>query len=80
MRHVMFRTELYGRFKASDVMSPIQATVSPGDQMVEVMHQFESTNTNNLPVINMDGSLEGYISRNRTYSLYRKIVSDYSTE
>ena len=80
MRHVMFRTELYGRFKASDVMSPIQATVSPGDQMVEVMHQFESTNTNNLPVINMDGTLEGYISRNRTYSLYRKIVSDYSTE
>jgi CIC family chloride channel protein len=64
----------------SDVMSPIQATVSPGDQMVEVMHQFESTNTNNLPVINMDGTLEGYISRNRTYSLYRKIVSDYSTE
>ena len=48
--------------------------------MVEVMHQFESTNTNNLPVINMDGTLEGYISRNRTYSLYRKIVSDYSTE
>ena len=80
MRHVMFRTELYGRFTASDVMTPISATLTMGDPMTEVMEKFETVNASNLPVVDVDGTLKGYISRARTFNMYRKIVADYSAE
>ena len=80
MRHVMFRTELYGRFTASDVMTPITATLTTGDPMTDVMQKFETVNANNLPVVDVDGTLKGYISRARTFNMYRKIVADYSAE
>ena len=80
MRHVMFRTELYGRFTASDVMTPITATLTMGDPMTEVMEKFETVNASNLPVVDVDGTLKGYISRARTFNMYRKIVADYSAE
>ena len=80
MRHVMFRTELYGRFTASDVMTPIAATLTMGDPMTEVMEKFETVNASNLPVVDVDGTLKGYISRARTFNMYRKIVADYSAE
>lgn len=80
MRHVMFRTELYSRFTVSNVMTPVATTVTPGDPMADVMRKFEDTDTSNIPVVDVDGTLQGFISRTRTYSLYRKIVTDYSTE
>lgn len=80
MRHVMFRTELYSRFTVSNVMTPVATTVTPGDSMADVMRKFEDTDTSNIPVVDVDGTLQGFISRTRTYSLYRKIVTDYSTE
>ncbi|MBR1468957.1 MAG: chloride channel protein [Prevotella sp.] len=80
MRHVMFRTELYGRFKASDVMTAVATTLTTGDPMTDVMQKFEVTNANNLPVVDVDGTLKGYISRVRTYNIYRKTVADYSAE
>ena len=75
-----FRTELYGRFTASDVMTPIAATLTMGDPMTEVMEKFETVNASNLPVVDVDGTLKGYISRARTFNMYRKIVADYSAE
>lgn len=80
MRHVMFRTELYSKFTVTNVMSPVAQTVSKGEDMAEVMHKFESSDSPYLPVVTVDDTLQGYISRARTYSLYRKIVSDYSAE
>lgn len=80
MRHVMFRTELYGRFTVSDVMTPVAATLTTGDPMTDVMEKFEATNANNLPVADVDGTLKGYISRARTFNMYRKTVADYSAE
>ena len=80
MRHVMFRTELYSRFTASDVMSPTPTRVTPGEPMVDVMRKFEDTDASNIPVVDVEGTLQGFISRSHTYSLYRKIITDYSTE
>ncbi|MBR7043256.1 MAG: chloride channel protein [Prevotella sp.] len=80
MRHVMFRTELYSRFTVSDVMTDVSATLTTADPMTDVMQKFETTNANNLPVVDVDGTLKGYISRARTYNMYRKTVADYSAE
>ena len=66
IRHIMFRTELYNRFM--------------NDPMADVMKKFEMTSSFNLPVVDIDNHLQGFISRTRMYSMYRKMVADYSTE
>ncbi len=80
IRHIMFRSELYARFTVAQVMSPVEARVGTNDPMVDVMRKFESRNVLCLPVVDNGGVLKGYISRTRVYSLYRKMVADYSTD
>jgi len=78
IRHVMFRTELYSRFKVSDLMTPSPALVRTTDPMRDAMKLFEQTNAEYLPVVDLNGVLKGYLSRAHTYSVYRKLVADYS--
>jgi len=80
IRHIMFRNELYTRFTVKDIMTPVQATLVREDKMIDVMHKFEKTNCNYLPVVNVNGQLEGYVSRTRMYSMYRHMVADFSAE
>lgn len=80
IRHIMFRAELYAKFRVAQVMTPISATLTVNDPMTDVMHKFESKSTNYLPVVDMSGRLTGFISRTRMYSMYRKMVSDLSAE
>ena len=76
----MFRTELYNRFTVSQVMTPVKAVLNMNDPMADVMKKFEMTSSFNLPVVDIDNHLQGFISRTRMYSMYRKMVADYSTE
>lgn len=80
IRHIMFRTELYHRFTVSQIMTPCPANLGEDDKMVDVMAKFETTNSNFLPVVDVNGLLIGYVSRTRMYSMYRKMVSDFSAE
>ena len=80
IRNVMFRTELYHHFNASQLMSPPAATLGVDDRMEDVMHKFEETNAAVLPVTTTDQLLIGYISRTRMYAMYRKMVADMSAE
>ncbi len=80
IRHVMFRSELYNRFTVSQIMTPVQATLGISDKMIDVMRKFESTNSNFLPVVDVNNQLKGYVSRTRMYSMYRKMVADFSSE
>ena len=48
--------------------------------MVDVMEKFDTYNVNYMPVVDVNNVLQGYISRNHVYSLYRKMVADYSAE
>jgi CIC family chloride channel protein len=80
IRHIMFRTELYNRFTVSQVMTPVKAVLNMNDPMADVMKKFEMTSSFNLPVVDIDNHLQGFISRTRMYSMYRKMVADYSTE
>ena len=80
IRHVMFRAELYNKLTVSQLMQPIAAQVAEGDSMEEVMREFDLKGTRYLPVVNTAGHITGYISRSRAYSMYRKMVADFSNE
>ena len=80
IRHIMFRTELYTKFHVQQIMTPVPAKLSINDRMEAVMRKFEIKNTNYLPVVDTDNHLTGYISRTRAFSMYRKMVEDFSNE
>ena len=80
LRHVLFRTELYHRFKVSQIMTQPLAVLSVNDVMEDVMHTFERTNASTLPVLDRDRHLLGYISRARMFTMYRQMVADLSEE
>lgn len=80
LRHIIFRTELYHRFHVSQLMTAPAATLGVNDPMEDVMKTFDSTGSQYLPVVGLDGHLVGYISRIRLYSIYRQFVADFSAE
>ena len=80
IRHIIFRTELYQKFHVGQIMTPVSATLNVNDPMGDVMKTFEKTGSHYLPVTDVNEHLTGFISRTRIYSLYRKMVHDYSAE
>lgn len=80
IRHVVFRTELYDHFKAQQLMVEPAAVLSDSTPMTEVMKTFERTQADWLPVLDIENHLKGYISRKRMYTMYRKMVRDFSQE
>jgi CIC family chloride channel protein len=80
IRKVVFRMELYHHFKANQLMQEPAATLRDTAPMASVMRTFEVTHANWLPVVDDDSHLIGYISRQRLYTLYRKMVHDMSED
>ncbi len=80
IRHIIFRSELYGRFKVQQLMLLPSAVLSDNESMDEIMRKFDQTDAAQLPVIDVTGVLIGYISRTKVYSMYRQIVADMSAE
>jgi CIC family chloride channel protein len=80
LRHIIFRTELYHYFRASQLMTPPQATLRLEDPMEDVMAAFDRTGAQHLPVTGNDNVLYGYISRAHLYGKYRQMVADLSND
>ncbi|MBQ0074453.1 MAG: chloride channel protein [Prevotella sp.] len=80
LRHIVFRTELYHHFRVSQLMEEPLTTLRLGDPMEEVMMAFDKYHAQQLPVMDTNGHLYGYISRAHLYSQYRKMVADMSNE
>ena len=80
IRNVLFRIELYHHFTASQLMIEPKATLSDATPMADVMRAFDSTGANWLPVLDVESRLKGYISRQRIYTMYRKMVADMSED
>ena len=80
IRNVMFRIELYHHFMASQLMTDPKARLSDTTPMVDVMRAFDKTGANWLPVLDTENRLKGYISRQRIYTMYRKMVADMSED
>ena len=80
IRNVVFRTELYSRFKAGQLMVEPKAVLLETSPMTEVMRTFDRTHADWLPVLDADEHLKGYVSRQRIYTMYRKMVADMSED
>ena len=80
IRHVVFRIELYHHFSAAQLMTQPAAILEDSQSMKEVMKAFDKTGADWLPVLDSEKHLKGYISRQRIYGMYRKMVADMSQE
>jgi len=80
IRHIVFRTELYHRFKVNQLMTPVPAILYDNEPMEEVMEAFDKTNAEALPVVDINNRLKGYINKTRMYKVYRQLVADFSAE
>ena len=80
IRNVVFRIELYHHFKAAQLMTEPKARLSDATPMADVMRAFDDTGANWLPVFDVDNRLMGYVSRQRIYTMYRKMVADMSED
>ena len=80
IRNVVFRIELYHHFTASQLMTEPKARLSDATPMADVMRAFDKTGANWLPVFDVENRLMGYVSRQRIYTMYRKMVADMSED
>ena len=80
IRNVVFRIELYHHFTAKQLMQEPAAVLSDQSPMTDVMKVFEKTHADWLPVLDNENRLKGYISRQRLFTQYRKMVADMSEE
>ena len=69
IRNVVFRIELYHHFKAAQLMTEPKARLSDATPMADVMRAFD-----------VENRLMGYVSRQRIYTMYRKMVADMSED
>ncbi len=80
IRHIVFRIELYHRFTAQQLMQQPLAKLSDSLPMTEVMKTFDDTHADHLPVLDADGHLKGYLSRQHVFTQYRRMVADMSED
>ena len=80
IRNIMFRPELYRRFKVSQLMVSPPAFVSLSDSMEKVMFKFEQTKAWNLPVIDENEKYGGYVSKSKIFNSYRDLLVTFSDE
>lgn len=80
IRNIVFRIELYHHFDAQQLMQEPLAVLDDRAPMTEVMKTFDDTNADWLPVLDEDKHLKGYVSRQRLFTQYRKMVADMSDD
>lgn len=80
IRNIMFRQELYHRFKVEKFMVSPPARIYMDDSMEEVMKKFDDTKAWNLPVIDEDKKYKGFVSKSKIFNTYRHVLLDISAE
>lgn len=76
IRNIIFRPELYNRFKVSKFMVGTPAKIKIDMPMEKVMNLFEDTKAWNLPVVDADGKYKGIISQSTVFNAYREVLVD----
>lgn len=80
VRNIMFRPDLYDRFKVSKLMTSIPATLNPSLPMEKVMEVFEDTQTWYLPVVDDNKVYLGFMSKSKIFDSYRNVLAHFSEE
>ena len=80
VRPIMFRQELYHRFKIGQLMSEPVARLNIDDPMDVVLLTFDKTGAWTLPVVDTEGTFMGFIRKSHVLTLYRKMMADLSDD
>lgn len=80
VRPIMFRQELYHRFKVGELMTEPQARLNINDSMDVVILTFDKTNAWTLPVVDGEGTFMGFIRKSHVLMNYRKTMADLSDD
>jgi len=81
IRNIMFRPELYDRFKVKKFMVSPPAKIMIQMPMEKIMRIFDDTKAWNLPVIDERGKYLGFISKSKIFNAYREVlVENFSDE
>ncbi len=80
IRNIMFRQELYHRFRVEGFMTPPKARIIKTDSMELVMKKFDESKAWNLPVVDEDNRYIGFVSKSKMLNTYRQVLVDFSSE
>ena len=80
IRNIMFRQELYTRFRVRKLMISPPAVLHVHDTMEWVMRTFDDTNAWNLPVVDEFNRYVGFVSKSKIFNSYRKVLVHFSDE
>ena len=80
VRNIMFRPDLYERFKVSKLMTSIPATLNSKMPMEKVMDVFEDTGSWYLPVVDDNKVYLGFCSKSKIFNSYRHVLVHFSDE
>lgn len=80
IRNIMFRQELYHRFKVSKLMGSAPARLLYTDSMEKAMQTFDDTNAWNLPVVDTEGKYIGFVSKSKIFNSYREVLVHFSED
>src|SRR5690606_24951773 len=70
VRETIFRNELYDKVTVAELMTPPDATISPNDNLHEVLKKFDETNQWNLPMVDK-GRYLGFLLKSSILTRYR---------
>jgi CIC family chloride channel protein len=76
IRDIMFRSELYEKFKVERFMVAAHAQISSDRTMEQIMQLFDETKVWNLPVVDNQGRYLGFVSKSTIFGAYRDVLVD----
>jgi CIC family chloride channel protein len=76
IRNIIFRPELYNRFRVSRFMTSPPAIIVVGMTMESIMKAFDETKAWNLPVVDENDVYLGFISKSNILDVYREVLAD----
>lgn len=74
VRNIMFRQELYNRFKVNELMISPPAILKDDMPMEKVMEIFEDSSAWNLPVVDSENKYIGFVSKSKIFNSYRHLL------
>lgn len=80
IRNIIFRQELYHRYRVDGFMKVPPARIVSTDSMETVMQKFDETGAWNLPVVDDGNKYIGMVSKSKMLNTYRQMMVDLSAE
>ena len=80
IRKVLFRQELYHRYRVEQFMEDPAAKIINTDSMEVVMRKFDTTRSWYLPVVDEENHYIGFVSKSKALNTYRQVMVDLSEE